>query len=261
MLNHRILPASILLLTLGFTAPATAEPSLDEVELEFLQRINAYREANGAPCLTPSPTMAMAAEFLSDEMGRVPFFSHQEPPCDDSGGACTGRNPFERIEAFGHDAWTAAGENIAAGRPDAEGVFEQWRNSPGHNANMLNSRFTSIGIARALVPDSPFRFYWTTDFSNYIDGTGDCNGEGALDWDSPVTSGDNESVTGAESQPETDPSNVIAEQNAAGGCNQGRNSQISFVLVLLFTLMARIRQRPRVASALLISGKRFDKPR
>lgn len=238
---------------------AIADPSLDEVELDFLHRINAYREANGAPCLTPSPTMALAAEFLSAEMGRVPFFSHREPPCDDLGGSCSGRNPFERIEAFGHDAWTAAGENIAAGRPDAEGVFEQWRNSPGHNANMLNDRFTSIGIARVISPDAPFRFYWTTDFSNYIDGSGDCTGEGLLDWESYADSDDAANARVGESDAAESSSDAVAQQDDAGGCNQGRSIHPSFVLLLLAVLMTRVRLRSRAAVPLNVLRKRFRK--
>jgi len=45
------------------------------------------------------------------------------------------------------------GENIAAGNSDAWNTFVQWRESPGHNANMLTGEFTCIGIGRAVVVD------------------------------------------------------------------------------------------------------------
>ena len=43
--------------TWSATAFGNSDGTLDEIELEFLQIINEYREAYGAPCLTPSPTM------------------------------------------------------------------------------------------------------------------------------------------------------------------------------------------------------------
>jgi uncharacterized protein YkwD len=162
-------------------AMADSDVSLDEFELEFLQIINVYRAENGAPCLTPSPTMNAAADYMSRTMGELGFFDHNEPPCDDEGDICTGRDPFDRIAFFGHTGWSTAAENISAGRSDAMGTFEGWKSSEGHNRNMLDPSFTSIGIGRVIVPNSPYGVYWTNNFSNYIDGTGDCEGEGAGD--------------------------------------------------------------------------------
>lgn len=155
---------------------ALANPALDEDEIAFLHLINEYRALNGLGCLTPSPTMNVAADWMSREMGEQGFFSHQEPPCDPSGNDCTGRDPFERITFFEHNQWNTAGENIAAGYPNAAAVFEGWRNSPGHNANMLQGAFTAIGIGRVEVPGSRFGIYWTNNFSDWIDGHYDCDG-------------------------------------------------------------------------------------
>ena len=162
--------------TWSATAFGNSDGTLDEIELEFLQIINEYREANGAPCLTPSPTMNEAADFMSRSMGELGFFDHQEPPCDAAGDNCTGRDPFERIAFFGHSGWSTAGENIAAGYPDAVNTFEGWKASPGHNENMLNPNFTAIGIGRVVVPNSSYGVYWTNNFSNFVDGSGDCDG-------------------------------------------------------------------------------------
>jgi len=147
---------------------AAADAALDAEEIEFMRLINQYRADNGLPCLSISPTMNAAADYMSRAMGEQEFFAHNEPPC--SGDDCTGRDPFDRMRDYGHTGWTTAGENIAAGYPTAAQVFEGWRNSPGHNANMLEPGFTAMGIARVEVPGSPFRIYWTNDFSNRIDG-------------------------------------------------------------------------------------------
>ena len=174
---------------------AAGENDLDEQEIEFLRIINEYRAANGAPCLTPSPTMNEAATYLSRAMGEQGFFDHNEPPCDDAGDICTGRDPFDRITDFGHTEWTTAAENIAAGNGGAAPTFEQWRTSPGHNENMLDPGFTSIGIGRVYVENSYFGWYWTNNFSNWVDGTGDCS-EGMDDSGSGDDSG-----TGPETSP------------------------------------------------------------
>jgi MYXO-CTERM domain-containing protein len=113
-------------------------------------------------------------------MGVRGYFSHHEPaegepPCDPP-NECHGRDPFARIAAFGHTGWTTAGENIAAGYVTAAQVFEGWRTSPGHDANMRHAGFTAIGIGRVEVPGSPYRVYWTTDFSDLVDGEAGCDG-------------------------------------------------------------------------------------
>lgn len=174
----RILAAVTLLALLPTGARAYA---LDPEEIELLHLINEYRAQNGLGCLTPSPTMNAAATWMSLAMGKLDFFDHNEPPCPPE-GECTGRNPFQRITDFGHDQWMAAAENIACGQPTPAAVFEAWRNSPGHNANMLSTMVTAIGIGREIVEGHPCRIFWTNNFSDWIDGPYDCegswNGEG-----------------------------------------------------------------------------------
>jgi uncharacterized protein YkwD len=54
-------------------------------------------------------------------------------------------------------------ENIAAGNSDAESTFIQWKNSPGHNENMLKPNVSYIGIGRA-TGGGPYGVYWTNVF-------------------------------------------------------------------------------------------------
>lgn len=166
---------------LGLLPAGARAYSLDPDEIELLHLINAYRAENGLGCLTPSPTLNHAATFMSRAMGELDFFDHNEPPCPPV-GECTGRDPFQRITDFGHDRWTAAAENIACGYATPEAVFNGWKNSPGHNANMLLPNITAIGIGREIVEGSSCQIYWTNNFSDWIDGDYDCegnwNGEG-----------------------------------------------------------------------------------
>jgi len=64
---------------------------------------------------------------------------------------------------------TFKGENIAVGYESAQQSFAAWRNSPSHNAAMLEENYRVIGIARIKLPSS--RWYWTTDFGGVVDPT------------------------------------------------------------------------------------------
>ena len=68
---------------------------------------------------------------------------------------------FDRINKF---STSANSENIAAGSGTAEGVYNQWYNSPGHKANMLSINHNFIGIGYVRLEDSKYIHYWTTDF-------------------------------------------------------------------------------------------------
>lgn len=57
---------------------------------------------------------------------------------------------FDHTRPDGSDCFTvnakASGENIAAGNNTAAATFEQWKNSPGHYANMIRTNFKSMGV-------------------------------------------------------------------------------------------------------------------
>jgi uncharacterized protein YkwD len=76
------------------------------------------------------------------------------------------------MKAAGYTSYTTAGENIAAGQQTAQAVFNAWKNSSGHNANMLKASFTQIGIGHVVVNGSKYGTYWTTDFANGNDSGG-----------------------------------------------------------------------------------------
>ena len=69
---------------------------------------------------------------------------------------------------FGYNYNTWKGENLAAGTSSAQTAFNLWHDSPGHNANMLGTNYTAIGIARRYTAGSPYGWYWTTDFGGYV---------------------------------------------------------------------------------------------
>jgi len=53
-------------------------------------------------------------------------------------------------------------ENIAYGQKSPEEVMDTWMKSPGHKANILNSKFTEIGCGMALSEKG--RLFWCVCF-------------------------------------------------------------------------------------------------
>jgi uncharacterized protein (TIGR03437 family) len=149
------------LFLLFFSVTSLAQvPVLDAEEQAFLKLINDYRTANGLGTLQVSIAITNACDWMSTDMAAKGYFSHTDS---------LGRDPFTRMRAFGYNYNTWMGENIAAGYSDAANTFNQWKNSPGHNENMLNPNFKVIGIGRIANLGAYYRYYWTTDFGGHVD--------------------------------------------------------------------------------------------
>jgi len=153
----------------GGTRPAEAltnctvsSAGLDSEEQAFLTLINNYRAQNGRSALTTSANLSRAAAWHATDMAAKSYFSHTDS---------LGRSVGTRVAQC--DGLPSNGENIAAGtvKDTAAEAFEMWRNSSGHNANMLNGSYRQIGIARVYNANSPYKWYWVTDFSTSTDGT------------------------------------------------------------------------------------------
>ena len=68
----------------------------------------------------------------------------------------------DRIEAEGYPR--PRSENIAAGNSTAAATMDQWMNSAGHRANILDCTAKDMGLGVASNPSSTFGTYWTQDF-------------------------------------------------------------------------------------------------
>lgn len=109
--------------------------NLDRAERSLLCLTNVHRLRSGVPALSRDSRLGAAARAHSADMAARDYFSHITPE---------GLSPTERAVAAGFPG--GAGENIAAGgSPTALGLFEMWRNSPGHDANMLGAAYRSFG--------------------------------------------------------------------------------------------------------------------
>lgn len=132
----------------------SADYSINADEQAFLGLINQYRAQNGLASLSISTGLTRMSTWHATDMATKNYFSHT-----DSLGRSFGTR-LSQCDASGG----SAGENIAAGYQTAQDVFNGWKNSPGHNANMLNGAYRYIGIAR--VTGGSYGVYWVTDLSS-----------------------------------------------------------------------------------------------
>ena len=132
--------------------------------VEMLGYVNQFRSTGGTcgsqsfPSSTPlilNALLNQAAQAHADDMGRNNYFDHNSQD---------GRSPWERISATGYQG-NGFGENIAAGRGDAQSTFTQWQNSPGHCRNMLSSNYNELGVGYTNAPASQYRHYWVQNFA------------------------------------------------------------------------------------------------
>ena len=74
-----------------------------------------------------------------------------------------GSTPADRITHAGYK-WRMVGENLASGVMTADEAVAGWLQSPHHCANLMTARFTEMGIAFAVNPNSDAGVYWTQTF-------------------------------------------------------------------------------------------------
>ncbi|HST82146.1 MAG TPA: CAP domain-containing protein [Kineosporiaceae bacterium] len=130
--------------------PATASGFAAEV----LRLANVQRAKAGCEPLALNSKLNKAAQAHSTDMATANFFSHDSQD---------GRTPFDRIKAAGY-SFGAAAENIAAGSTTAAGAMDQWMNSAGHKANILNCTYVDLGVGYAPGENAEYAGYWTQDF-------------------------------------------------------------------------------------------------
>lgn len=163
----KLLVAGLVLAVTALCAVAIAGPSdetyadtsMDAEEQAFIDLLNQYRVENERVPLLIDPSIQAAAEWMSTDMGVNAYFSHTDS---------LGRSPWDRMCFYGYCYNTWKGENIAAGFVTGSNVFQGWKDSPGHNANMLGPNYRVMGLARVYTAGSPFGWYWTNDFGGQI---------------------------------------------------------------------------------------------
>jgi uncharacterized protein YkwD len=141
---------------------AAGEVANDGEEQTMLTLINQYRAQNGRPAWKFSPNLNRAAAWKSHDMGAKNYFSHND---------LDGRSPYTRMSNCEYNVSVSWGENIAAGYADAANTLNLWKNSPSHNALLLDTQygFKVAGIGRYSQAGSTYTHYWTLNMGGFDD--------------------------------------------------------------------------------------------
>lgn len=100
---------------------------------------NRQRAINGGlPALTFNAQLTAAAQTKANDLFAKQYFEHVSP---------TGVGPGDLATAAGY-AYLVEGENLAMGNFENDAALvKAWMNSPGHRANILNTKYAEIGVA------------------------------------------------------------------------------------------------------------------
>jgi uncharacterized protein YkwD len=132
---------------------------------EILEGINAARAGGrrcGATYFKPAAPLALDASLTraalahSTDMAAHDRFDHQ---------GSDGSTPAKRVGRAGFAKHRIVGENIAAGAMTASEVTQGWLASAPHCANIMDGRFTLVGIAFAENLHTRSRVFWTQEFA------------------------------------------------------------------------------------------------
>jgi uncharacterized protein YkwD len=113
--------------------------------------INQYRKDKGLKPLKLDAELTEAAKAHSRDLAKWDRISHY---------GSDGSNPWDRVKRAGFKARLAA-ENVGTGQVDFNEVMRGWKESPGHNKNLLLGDATHMGIALVQDPRTEFKSFWT----------------------------------------------------------------------------------------------------
>jgi uncharacterized protein YkwD len=113
--------------------------------------INQYRTEHGLKPLKLSTELTAAAKLHSKDLAKWDRISHY---------GSDGSNPWDRVKRAGFKARLAA-ENVGTGQIDFGEVMKGWKESPGHNKNLLLSDADYMGIALVQDGKTEFKSFWT----------------------------------------------------------------------------------------------------
>lgn len=118
------------------TPTSDSDASLGAFQSEVIDLVNQERAKLGLSALKNDALLTKVATEKARDMDVNHYFSHTSP---------TYGSPFDMMRSFGV-SYSYAGENIAAGQRTPQQVMNDWMNSPGHRANIVNQNFTKIGV-------------------------------------------------------------------------------------------------------------------
>ncbi len=131
---------SILILVVVFvpTFRSNVLDSISAIYASVLVNIaNKDRSSQNLSELKVNALLEKAAQMKADDMAKRGYFAHNTPE---------GLTPWYWVSEAGYK-YKYAGENLAVNFTDSAEVHTAWKNSKSHWLNIINPRFTEIGIA------------------------------------------------------------------------------------------------------------------
>jgi uncharacterized protein YkwD len=113
--------------------------------------INQYRAEHGLKPLKLNPALTDAAKAHSRDLAKWDRISHY---------GSDGSNPWDRVKRTGYKPRLAA-ENVGTGQISFNEVLKGWKESPGHNKNLLLADAREMGLALVQDPKTEFKSFWT----------------------------------------------------------------------------------------------------
>ena len=109
------------------------------LQSKIISETNLQRQENGnLPALKENYQLDEAASAKANDLFLNQYFEHISP---------TGIDPGKLVQNFGYE-YIVEGENLILGNFSSEKeIVQDWMNSPEHRANILNNRYTEIGVA------------------------------------------------------------------------------------------------------------------
>jgi len=136
---------------------------LDTVEKEILTYVNQERSKAGLKPLAWEENMRPIARYKSNNMLQYNYFEHNTPSLNNAG-------PMDLATKYFKYNTNGYGENIfySMGYPEAtttaKYLVDQWMNSPGHRANILNPNWTKMSAGVVFSSQGNY-VYATQHFS------------------------------------------------------------------------------------------------
>jgi uncharacterized protein YkwD len=113
---------------------------------DMAEMISRYRREHGLSMVKTDPQLTTIAERQAKAMAASGIMDHSVA------GSFGSRMSGVRMGM--------AAENIAAGTKTWAETFRAWQTSPGHNANLLQSRADSVGVAVARNEQTRYKTFW-----------------------------------------------------------------------------------------------------
>jgi uncharacterized protein YkwD len=139
----------------AFTPPVVQKPEavlpppgvkhLPKVEDLVFEMTNQARRSQGLPPFIQDAELTQVARAFSDDMLVRRFFDHTTPDGVSFDERIADRYPH-RVRLMGENIWYASGYNVAKIQQVAKEIVDDWMSSPGHRENILDPRFTHLGV-------------------------------------------------------------------------------------------------------------------